>query len=157
VATPAFVGTAVLRDFPLRLWQRQSEHAEELMREFRLLLIGERTGTVAHHAPARLLELADLMDRRFRPQLDAIYAERWAAVDRGADRIDQEIPLAEETPVLMAQVRAVLDEVDRFCREGDLITLARTPELVALSDWTLGQLVRQYEGLPPRPWAGPWD
>lgn len=152
--TPEVVGTAVLRDYPLRLWARQQEHTDGLLREFQLLLVGEQGGS--HHAPRQLVQLADMFTVRFGSMIESINAERQTAYDAGQDRLDSLVPLVAGTPELMAQVDHVFTAVDEYCAAGDLLVLPRTPELVGLSRWTLGELVRQYEGGEPQPWPGPF-
>ena len=147
---------AVLRDYPLRLWAEQQEHTEGLLREFALLLIGERSGEMRDAAPGRLLALADMMTARFGPLLDSITAERQAALDRGQDRLDSHVPMPEGTPELLEGVRAVFEDADAFCRSGALLMLPRSAELVALSTWTREELVAQYAGAAPTPWPGPF-
>ena len=147
---------AVLRDYPLRLWLEQQEYTDGLLREFNLLLIGERSGEMHSAAPGRLIELADMFTTRFAQLLDAINAERQAALDRGLDRVDSHIPLVEGTPELLERVRVVLDSADEFCRGGELLLLPRPPQLVALADWTREQIVAQYNGAEPTPWPGPF-
>ncbi len=152
---PVIRGRAVLRDYPLRLWAQQQEHYDALLREFQLLLVGEAASD-RHHAPRQLVDLADMFTTRFGPLLDAINAERQAALDRGLDRIDSVVPLVEGAPELLRQVEQVMDAVDEYCRSGDLLVLPRSPELLALNSWSLGELVRQYEGGEPTPWPGPF-
>lgn len=60
------------------------------------------------------------------------------------------------TPVLVERVQAVLADVDEYCRSGELLMLARPPELVALSNWTLGELIAQDAGREATPWPGPF-
>ena len=51
---------------------------------------------------------------------------------------------------------AILDELDAFCRHGDLLTLMAPTEVVAYREWLLGEFVRQLrDGLPPHPWQSP--
>lgn len=147
---------AVLRDYPLRLWQQQQEYTDGLMREFNLLLIGERSGEMHSAAPGQLVALADMFTQRFGPLIDAITQERQDAVDRGLDRVDSHIPLVDGAPALLEQLRAVHASVDEFCRTGDLLVLPRPPELVRLSEWVLGEIVAQYDGADPTPWPGPF-
>ncbi len=155
--TPEIVGRAVLRDYPLRLWARQQEHYDSLLREFQLLLVGESSGESAHPAPRQLVELADMFTRRFGPLIEAISAERQAALDSGQDRIDSVIPLVQGIPELLAQVERVMAAVDEFCRSGDMLVLPRSEELLALSRWTTDELVKQYRGEgEPTPWPGPF-
>jgi hypothetical protein len=152
----AFPQTAVLRDYPLRLWLEQQEHSDGLLREFKLLLIGERSGEMHTKPPGRLVALADMFDTRFGPLLDAITRERQEALERGLDRIDSVIPLVEGTPEILEQVREVMAAVDDYCRDGELLLLPRSPELMALYDWTHEQIVGQYAGAEPTPWPGPF-
>lgn len=150
------VGHAVLRDFPLRVWARSRQHNDEVLREFTLMLDGERTGQASHHAPRALLELADMFTHSFGPVLDPMYAARDRALREGRDRMDSEVALVAGTPELLARVREVLDDVDDYCRNGDLLTLERSPESRRLFDWTAAELVTQYSGGDPSPWPGPF-
>jgi len=150
------IGTAVLRDFPLRLWAQQQEHTEEMVREFQLMLSGQATGQTALSPPARLVELADFFTGRFGLLLDEITARRAEALEQGRDRMDSEVPLVAGTAELLERVREVLDAVDAFCRHGDLLMLARTPEQLALQEWTTRELAAQLQGVPPTPWPGPF-
>jgi hypothetical protein len=147
---------ALLRDYPLRLWVQQQEYTDGLLREFNLLLIGERSGDLHTAAPGQLVALADMLTRRFAPLLDAITQQRQEALDRGLDRVDSRIPLVEGTPELLEQVRVVHASADEFCKTGDLLLLPRPPELVRLSDWTRAELITQYHGGEPTPWPGPF-
>lgn len=149
------VGTAVLRDYPLRLWLRQQEHTDGLLREFQLLLGGKDVGS-STSAPAQLLQLAEMFTTRFGALINTINEERHAAVDAGRDRMDSHVPLPEGTPQLLEQVAHVMRLVDDYCRAGNLLTLARPPELIAFSEWSLGELTAQYEGAEPTPWPGPF-
>lgn len=155
-AETAPVRVGVLRDYPLRLWAEQEEYTQDLLREFSLLLIGERSGLLREAAPGRMVALADLFQSRFGPLLSSISTERQAAYDRGLDRMDSKVPLVEGLPALMQQVREVLSAADDFCRQGDLLLLPRPPRLVALSDWVQEELVGQYGGAAPTPWPGPF-
>jgi hypothetical protein len=147
---------AVLRDYPLRLWAQQEEYTQDLLREFQLLLMGEQSGQLHDAAPGQLVVLANLFQTRFGPLLQAISAERQGAFDQGLDRIDSRIPLVEGAPELLEQVRQVLAAADEFCRQGDLLLLPRPANLVALSEWVHAEIVAQYGGAEPTPWAGPF-
>lgn len=148
-------GDAVLRDYPLRIWARQREHTESLLREFQLLLVGEESDG-PHHAPRQLVELADAFTRRFGALMEAITSERQIALDQGRDRMDSRVPLIEGLPDLIAKVERVLTEVDESCEAGDLLVLPRSEELKRFAAWTCAELTRQYEGGEPTPWPGPF-
>jgi hypothetical protein len=151
------VGEALLLDYPLRLWERQQEHFDSLLREFQLLLVGEQEGSTMHEAPKQLVELADMFTTRFGHLIDSINAERQAALDEGRDRMDSRVPLIDGAPEMMAQVERVMAAVDEFCRSGELLVLPRSDELLALARWVNDEYVKQYRGEgPPEPWGGPF-
>jgi hypothetical protein len=151
------IGTAVLRDYPLRLWIRQQEHTDAILREFMLLLGQREFGEGASSAPAQLVELAESITTQFGPLMTAINTTRQEALARGEDRIDSEVPLIEGMPALLQQIADVLSAVDEYCRSGDLLTLARPPEVVALTEWSLQEMIAQYNGAEPTPWQGPFN
>lgn len=150
------VGTAVLKDFPLRIWDRSRQHNDEVLREFTLLLEGERSGQTNHDAPQALVELAGMVTRQFGPLIDDITLAREQALAGGADRFDSVVALPAGIPQLLQQVRTVFDAIDDYCRTGDLLTLERSPESRLLLEWTVEELTRQYHGGDPRPWPGPF-
>jgi hypothetical protein len=154
--TPKVVGEAVLLDYPLRLWARQQEHIDGLIREFTLLLSGRETGQAGESAPERLIALAEMFNARFGPMLADITTAREEALRSGLDRMDSRVPLVDGTPELLGGVTDVLSDVDAYCARGALLTLARPPELVALSNWSISELIAQYRGAEPTPWPGPF-
>ena len=155
IAAPA-VPTGVLLDYPLRLWDRQRQYTEELLREFTLLLLSAEATDADHHAPLQLVELATMFTSRFAPVLDEINAEREAAFARGLDRMDSHVPLVDGTPELLEQVSVVLAAADAYCGTRQMLVLPRPPELVVLSDWVRAELTRQYRGEDPTAWPGPF-
>ena len=149
------VGAAVLKDFPLRIWDRGRQHQDEVLREFTLMLEGQRSGQTSH-APQALVDLAEMFTRQFGPLIDQVTLAREQALARGEDRFDSEVTLPAGIPQLLQQVRSVLESVDEYCRTGDLLTLERSPESRRLFEWTAEELTRQYEGGEPTPWPGPF-
>ncbi len=148
--------TAVLRDYPLRLWAEQNQYFDGLLREFQLLLLAEQEGAAEHPAPRRLVELAELMRDRFGGLLQTANAERQAAMDAGLDRIDSCLPMFDGLPAVLDQVRDVLEETDAFCQQRSLLALPRPPHLVAFATWAGEQLRSQYSCGSPTPWPGPF-
>ena len=149
------VGEAVLLDYPLRIWARQQEHTDEVLREFMLLLSGEESGTTAS-APAQLVGLATMFSTSFGALIDQLTVRRQERYDAGDDRMDLTMPLPRSTPQLMERVAQVWAVVDDYCSSGELLALARTAEVVALMSWSAEQLTRQARGEQSQPWPGPW-
>jgi hypothetical protein len=146
--------TVVLRDYPLRLWARQTQHNEELLREFRLLTESERAKPGS--APADLVHLAEEIIGKFANAIEALDDERRKAFNTGLDRMDFTFPLPPAAVPLVKSAMDVLRRADEYCAEARLLALPRPPELVAFSDWTLREIVAQHEGAEPKPWPGPF-
>lgn len=144
---------AVLKGYPLRLWQRQQQHSDELMREFALLVLGNEIE--ASSAPARLVALAEGMVSRYGGLMDEIQRARLEALERGELTIDSKLPLVPDAAELMVAYRRVFEEVDEFCRGGHLLALPTPPDLVALREWSTAQVIAQAAGEEPTPWSGP--
>jgi len=149
------VGEAVLRNFPLRVWHRQQDYTHDLLREFQLLTSAGDTGV--HAVPAKLLAVADEFLTKYGSLSTRLAEERLAALRRGEVTIDSSVPMPAETPDLVASVQDLLVEVDDYCRNGDLLTLAAPADVTALRDWTMSEMLRQFAGEPPTPWSGPVD
>jgi hypothetical protein len=147
------VGEAVLRNFPLRVWHRQQDYTHDLLREFQLMTSAGDAGV--HAVPAKLLAVADEFLTKYGSLSTRLAEERLAALRRGEVTIDSSVPLPAETPDLVASVQDLLVEVDDYCRNGDLLTLAAPADVTALRDWTMSEMLRQFGGEPPTPWSGP--
>lgn len=149
------VGYAILRNYPLKLWHRQQAHFHELVREFQLLVGGSAGSSAAHEVPRRLLEMADMFITRFGSEMDAITRERQAALDAGLTTFDSVVPLPAGVIEIIPPAMEMMREVDDYCRNGDLLTLARPEDVVALQDWSTFEILAQFQGAEPTPWSGP--
>lgn len=145
-----------LKRYPLRLAVRSRSHFDELMREFQLLDIGRRSGVGEERpVPQRLIELVDQFTQQFANRIEAIEAERAAAIARGETVMD----LAYDAPVAakdgIRQLMSLIEECDVYCRSDQyLLTLATPPEIVEFRRWNVGEVLKQIDGEPPTPWAG---
>ncbi|MDQ1708798.1 MAG: hypothetical protein QOG49_183 [Frankiaceae bacterium] len=145
-----------LKRYPLRLAVRSRSHFEELVREFQLVDIGRKSGEAAERpVPHRLIELVDTFTQRYADRVDAIEAQRSAAIARGEIEMD----LAYDAPVdaregVVALTR-LMEECDAFCASDEyLLTLATPPDVVAFRRWNVAQIVTQIDGGAPTPWPG---
>lgn len=133
---------------PLGVYQRASEHSDELLREFALV-----RGEGSDHVPARLLALIEELRGRFGDFADGPRNAMQAALDRGETEIDLLYQVPPEAAAGIRQLGALLDEADDFCRSGDLLTLATLPEGLVFRRWFLEEFDRQVAGQAPRPWS----
>jgi hypothetical protein len=145
--------TVVLRDLPLRLHTETQAHADELQREFCLVLEQVEEEGVAD-VPARLLQLISAL----RGQYGDLNASTEDTLDEAIAAGRTSIDLTYRVPAHAAEaaraLNVLLDEADAFCREGKhLLTLASRPGVLAYRQWFLDEFVRQVAGEPPRPWS----
>jgi hypothetical protein len=138
---------------PVDLYFDASRHMGEIAREFALISFGERSG-VNERVPDRLLELVAELRGPRRRNTDAIRVQFEDAARAGQATIDIEIPGDETAAELTERITELLDAADEFCRSGDLLTLAASPEVVAWRHWWRDQVVAQVrEGAEPEAWT----
>lgn len=140
--------TVRLLGIEVALQQRAAERNDTIRRELTLLGLADVDGV-----PKRLVEVSAELAERFEG-FAAGPRERLAeAIERGERTIDLVYELPPEAADAAEVLGSLLDEVDAFCRQGDLVTLASEPELVRYRHWFLAQVVDQIRhGADPVPW-----
>lgn len=142
-----------LLNYPLDLFLRAQEHADDLLREFVLISRSSDVDPARVRTPARLVALVDELTTTYEGMSELPRADRDAAIERGELRVDlvYVFPLQALEPV--RHLGRALDEADDFCREGQhLLTLETPPDLVAFRHWFVGEFERQAAGQAPLPW-----
>ena len=149
--TEAAASHVHLVGYPVRLGMQQFEEISEVLREFQIIVTDSRSPAESS-VPRDLLDLAELLLSRYGPMLTAVQEARTAAFRAGQESMTLSYPLVPDTRAFSLQYARTMESVDDFCRSGALIHLGATPEIYALRRWTVEELVRQYDGHPPRPW-----
>jgi hypothetical protein len=138
----------LLVDLPVRLWDRARQHSAALVREFAFIEAGgEHDTTLAR----RLLEIAATSDTRYANLNPEAEAEVEAALARGDTTITVEVVVPVEFKQHILEAVPVLIEIDEYCRNGTLLSLATPDDLRAFWTWYLGEFVRQIDGESPIP------
>ena len=139
---------------PLDVHRRSSEHGETLRRELSFVEHAQHPDAV----PVRLHLLGTSLAERY-GALTASQDERLAeALAAGESTVDLHYELPVEVAEACDALERLLEELDDFCREGDLLTLVTPPEAVAYRRWFLEEVRAQVrEGRPARPWTLPPD
>lgn len=133
---------------PVPVQVAASAHMAALQREFDVLsAAADRTSV-----PGRLVALIAELEERYGGVGEQPGAELEAAIERGDDVIDLEYVVPRHTAEACVRLGDLLDEVDDYCRQGDLLTLATPPESLAYRRWFLGEFVAQISGASPTPW-----
>jgi hypothetical protein len=139
----------VLVDFPLRVAGRAYQHRAALLREFAIIAFG---GGEQADVPKRLLEIATILDENYSGMNPAADDAIYEAVSRKVDYITLELTVPPRVKGDSLDLAPLLLEADEYCRNGGLLTLAPTAEMVAFWTWFLSEFVRQADGRPPRSW-----
>lgn len=144
-----------LHNVPLRILAASREHYDEVMREFAMLALDESLHT--DHAPARLIELVDILGRKYGAASARPDSEIDDALERGATTIDLVYHVPDHVADAAEQLESLMRETDEFCRQQQLLALERPDLFVRFSEWYLDQFRSQIGGEPPRAWDGPLE
>jgi anti-sigma regulatory factor (Ser/Thr protein kinase) len=146
-------GRALVRllELPLAVYLAAEEHNDALLREFALLGRAEP----GRGMPSRLLQLAAEVRAWFGPATGFLRDQVQAAIDRGAPTVDLDIWIPEAGWEILVRMSEQLDEVDEYCRAGDLLTLTAPPPVVRFRRWSTEQVSAQMAGRPPQAWPFP--
>lgn len=136
-----------LLSVPLPLLAASQERGDELTREFSHIADSDGEG-----APARLMALSQQLTGRYAEAVRLAQEQIDTGVARGDDSIDVTFTVPRDAGAAAAQLWALLDEADEFCRAGEMLTLATPPEMVQLRQWYLGQFIDQAAGAQPVSW-----
>jgi hypothetical protein len=150
-----FVTVRLLR-FPLQLFVAARMQHDELMRELTLMALAPSTSD-ERPLPQRLGELVDVLGRRYRGAAERADTVRDAAAARGELVMDLTYRIPRSARANLLALDELMEEADEFCRSEDLLTLALRPWEREFRRWFTGEFVRQIDGAPPTPWAGPLD
>jgi anti-sigma B factor antagonist len=148
---PALVRVRLL-GLPVEVHRRSGEHQEALRREMAFIEHARDPGA----APARLHALTQELVGKYGTLTESQARRLRDAAVRGETTLDLEFELPPEIVDPTLRLDGLLDELDEFCREGDLLTLVTPPLLVAYRRWVVGEIVAQLrDGRPPEPWRPP--
>ncbi|MGN6523845.1 MAG: hypothetical protein ACTHMZ_11705 [Actinomycetes bacterium] len=148
MATPAAV---TLLQFPVELGMASRQHVSDWMREFLLIEIGGATDE--HPIPQQLRETVHHLSTTYQDELDEPERRLLAAADWGDRTVDLVYPLAPESVEVVSGWEQLLLVVDEYCRTEHLLTLRRSPALVALQRWITEEFTRQAQGEAARSWS----
>lgn len=142
-----------LLGLPVEVFVATQEHHDGLIRELRLLALEDDAGEL--DVPARLVELVDSLGTQYATAKSRRDDEIESARARGQLTLD----LVEQVPPAVVEVadrlQGLIEECDRFCRQGQLMTLPRPALIREFTHWYLAQFRDQVQGRPATRWDGP--
>jgi anti-sigma B factor antagonist len=138
-----------LLNMPLTVLGLASDHNLTLVRELALVHTADESGV----APARLLWLSQHLDQRYAAFNTAPRERLQKAIEGDESHVDMRYEVPAHAAVAAAELGAALDEVDDYCRNGDLLTLVTPPQALLFRRWFLGEFISQIQnGASPTPW-----
>lgn len=135
---------------PLEIHQRAEMHGATVRRELALVHVADERG----NAPARLLWLSHQLNLRYAPFTTSQRDDLDGALGIGGNRADLAFVVPRHAADAAEELGAALDEVDAYCRSGELVALAATSEVLEYRRWFLQQFVEQLRNAAD---AEPWE
>ena len=136
---------------PLDVYLEAEQHNDAVVREL-TLIVQSANSAGGLDVPRHLLELANEVRATFSPASDGLRAQVEEAIRGGRETVDIHMSVPSRGWEALLRLADWLEEVDRYCLEGDLLTLASSPRLRRFRSWYAGQVADQMQGLPPAPW-----
>ena len=141
--------TVRLLDMPVQLFAWFRTRYGELARELRLLALAHGDD---YPVATELSELFLQVEQERRHAHGV--SELDQAIADNLDRVDLEYHIPSTSPASMARLLELLEKADDFCRDEKLLSLAASPQQMALQRWYLGEFAQQAAGEEPTPWSG---
>jgi hypothetical protein len=136
---------------PVELFLATRQQHDDLMREFAVLALAHDDEVESE--PAELRRLV----RELGVNSAASVSRADASVDAAAQAGRPTVELSYRVPISVVaaadRLEGLLESADGFCREGRMLTMPRTPEMVRFSAWWVAEVRRQVAGHAPTPWA----
>ena len=146
--TDELVVVELLR-LPLAVLTRAADHNLTLQRELALVHAADESGV----APARLLWLSQHLDQQYAAFNAAPRQTLQKAIEGDETHVDVRYEVPAHAALAAAELGAALDEVDDYCRNGDLLTLVTPTEALSFRRWLLGEFIAQIQNAAdPTPW-----
>ena len=136
---------------PVELFLATRQQHDEIMREFAVLALA--------HTDEQGAQPQEL--RRLVRELGVHYAASGSRGDASVEAASREgrptIELTYRVPISVLEaadrLEGLMQSADAFCREGRMLTMPRTPQMVRFAEWWVGELRRQVAGYGPTPWT----
>jgi anti-anti-sigma factor len=139
-----------LLGMPLAIAARSTDHHATLMRE--LALVDAADDSTTTHG--RLLALASELQSKYSRFGEAQRARAEQAMVSGERTLDLHYDVPPDLANDIAQMAVLLDEVDEFCRGGELVTLVTPPDVAVYRRWLFDEFCAQLrDGAPPTRWV----
>lgn len=148
--------TVEILGIPLDMYLEAEEHNDAVVRELTLVLQASTTER-GMEVPARLLEVAAEVRAMFASASTSMRAQVERAFHQRQETLDIIVQVPLQAWDALQRLASQLDELDRFCDSGHLLTVGSSPRLRRFRQWYTRQVGDQLRGLPATPWPGTAD
>jgi anti-sigma B factor antagonist len=138
-----------LLDLPVATHDHATSHMNALQRELELI---RRRDPDLTSVPHRLQTLVDELTQEYGGVGDQPSEQLAEAIERGEVTIRLLYRVPRSAGEASQRLASLLDEVDDYCRSGDLLTLVTPSEIARYRRWFLGEFANQTAGKPALPW-----
>lgn len=143
------LGTVAILGCPLDLMSDARQHGEALLRELTIIVDGGGDNT---ELPQRFLNIVERVQVRAAGLNTGAERNIEEALARGDQEIDFEVVMPRALGRGAPEFAKLLDEIDAYCRSGELLTLETPANVRAFKRWYLDEMARQLDGASPTPW-----
>jgi hypothetical protein len=141
---PSPVTEAVRLDgVPVRLFLESQDHQHDLIKELKLLQLGDRFDLTAAEVSHELATLIDSILTRYADVRMVTRQQALAALERGEAHTTLVVPVRPGMAAALGEWLQLLEEADRFCEQGELLTLAARAEVRALRRWYVEEITKR--------------
>lgn len=149
-STKAHISTVCLEGVPTALYRASEEHRQGLTREFALMTINADDGP---DVPSRLVALSEELSQRFARESANAREQVQAAELRGDANVNLLLELPPGSTAALEAIVDLLEEADRFCEHGAMLTVPATAEVRAFRRWCVDDVAAQLAGRDATPWS----
>ena len=140
-----------LLGMPVALFLETREQHEDLLREFALMALGH--GELDLSQPEDLRRLIQQLGGRFMRAVARSNDEVDAAARAGESHVDLSYRWSASLLSVVEYLESLMLRADGFCAKGLMLTMPRSPQVLTLSRWWVGEFRRQEAEEPPISWA----
>lgn len=139
---------------PVEVYLLAAEHNDALLREMTFLPAAPRGGDHPDAASYDEEALAQAIRDQFAPVTSSLRHQIDAALAEGRETVDLRLEVPRAHWDSLVELADRLDEADRLCEDGELLTLEAPALIRRFRRWFADQVSEQAAGRPATPWPG---
>jgi hypothetical protein len=140
-----------LLGMPVALFRKTREQHDDLLREFAVMALGH--GELDLSQPEDLRRLIQQLGGPFMRAVARSNDEVDAAALAGKRHLDLSYRWSASLLSVVEYLESLMLRADGFCAQGLMLTMPRSPQVLTLSRWWVGEFRRQDAGEAPLSWA----